>query len=101
MTGCSKTRSGKRKKHTPYTSKAQTTAGNIALAVKKGDLPASKLQGASKQMAEGMTLEELQSHSREAKGKKLPQYVGKGNRGGNMQSKHYDKLRRENTRAYG
>lgn len=90
--GCSKTKSGKRKKHTPYTSKAQATAGNIALAAKKGDLPASELKGPSKQMAEGMTLEELQSHSREAKGKNLPE-----RRGGNMQHKHYDKLRKENS----
>jgi len=70
---------GKKKgrKHTPYTSEAQTTAGNIAFAVKKGKLPKSKLQGASKEMYKGMTLKELKSHSREAKGKNLPQRVHK------------------------
>jgi len=62
----------KSKKHTPYVSEAQTTAGNIALAAKKGKIPKSKLKGASKQMARGMTMEELESHSKEAKGKKLP-----------------------------
>jgi len=71
--GCGKkTKKGKRRKHTEYTSEAQTTAGNIALAVKKGKMPKSKLKGASKQMHRGMTLEELESHSAEAKGKNLP-----------------------------
>ena len=75
MTGpqCSKTKSGKRRKHTPYVSKLQATAGNIALAVKEGKLPRSKLKGASKQMYEGMTLAELVAHSEEAKGRKLPE----------------------------
>lgn len=72
-----KTKKGKTRKHTEYTSEAQVTAGNIALAAKKGDLPKSKLKGASKQMAEGMTLEELESHSAEAKGKDLPKKVRK------------------------
>jgi len=73
---------GKSKKpHTPYTSGAQTVAGNIALAVREGKLPVSKLQGASKEMAKGMTLKELKSHSAEAKGKELPQYVKKSARG--------------------
>lgn len=76
--GCEKkTKSGKPRKHTPYKSEIQTTAGNIALAVKKGKLPKSKLKGASKQMYKGMTLEELESHSAEAKGKDLPEKVGK------------------------
>lgn len=79
--GCGKkTKKGKRRKHTPYTSEAQETAGNIALAVKKGELPKSKLKGASKQMARGMTLEELESHSKEAKGKKLPKKKRKSDR---------------------
>lgn len=78
--GCGKkTKSGKHRKHTPYTSEVQTTAGNIALAVKKGKLPKSKLKGASKQMHKGMTLEELESHSKEAKGKDLPKKKGKSN----------------------
>lgn len=76
--GCGKkTKSGKPKKHTPYTSEAQASAGNIALAVKKGKLPKSKLKGASKQMHKGMTLEELESHSAEAKGKDLPKRKSK------------------------
>ena len=76
--GCGKkTKSGKPRKHTPYTSEAQETAGNIALAVKKGKIPKSKLKGASKQMHEGMTLEELESHSAEAKGKDLPKKKSK------------------------
>ncbi len=62
--------------HTPYTSEVQTTAGNIALAARKGKIPQSKLKGASKEMAKGMTLKELKSHSKEAKGKKLPEYSG-------------------------
>lgn len=71
--GCGKkTKKGKRRKHTPYTSEAQATAGNIALVVKKGKLPKTKLKGASKQMHRGMTLDELESHSEEAKGKALP-----------------------------
>jgi len=73
---------GKSKRpHTPYTSEAQTVAGNIALAVREGKLPTSKLQGASKEMAKGMTLKELKSHSAEAKGKELPKYVKKSARG--------------------
>lgn len=72
-----KTKKGKPRKHTPYKSEAQTTAGNIALAVKKGKLPKSKLKGASKQMHKGMTLEELESHSAEAKGKDLPKKKSK------------------------
>ena len=71
--GCGKkTKKGKHRKHTPYKSEVQATAGNIALAVKKGKLPKSKLQGASKQMHRGMTMAELESHSAEAKGKNLP-----------------------------
>ena len=59
--------------HTPYTSKRQAIAGNIALAAREGKIPKSTLKGPSKQMAEGMTLKELKSHSQEAKGKKLPE----------------------------
>ncbi len=60
------------RKHTPYTSKSQTTAGNIALAAREGKIPKSNLKGASKEMAKGMTMKELVSHSAEAKGKDLP-----------------------------
>ena len=67
--------------HTEYTSKAQTTAGRIALAAREGKIPKSKLKGASKEMAKGMTLKELRSHSMEAKGKELPQYVKRSVRG--------------------
>ena len=70
-----------KRKHTPYTGGAQAIAGNIALAVREGKLPASKLQGASKEMAKGMTLKELKSHSAEAKGKELPKYVKRSARG--------------------
>lgn len=66
---------GKHRAHTPYMSKAQTIAGNIALAARKGDIPMSKLNGASKEMAAGMTMKELKSHSAEAKGKDLPYKV--------------------------
>lgn len=65
---------GSGRPHTPYTSGAQTTAGNIALAAREGKFPKSKLKGASKEMAKGMTLKELKSHSAEAKGKNLPKY---------------------------
>ena len=67
---------GKHKAHTPYTSESQTISGNIALAARKGDFPMSKLKGASKEMAGGMTMKELKSHSAEAKGKDLPYKVG-------------------------
>jgi len=63
---------GKHRKHTPYTSDVQTTAGNIALAAREGKIPKSKLKGASKEMAKGMTMMELKSHSAEAKGKDFP-----------------------------
>jgi hypothetical protein len=69
---------GKHRPHTPYTSEAQTIAGNIALAAREGKIPMSKLKGASEQMAKGMTLKELKSHSAEAKGKDLP-YKKTGN----------------------
>ena len=67
---------GKHRKHTPYTTEVQATAGNIALAAREGKFPKSKLKGASKQMAKGMTMKELKSHSAEAKGKDLPRKKG-------------------------
>lgn len=72
---------GSKRAHTPYKSGAQTTAGNIALAAKEGKISKSKLKGASKEMAKGMTLKELKSHSTEAKGKSLPEYVKRSVRG--------------------
>ena len=68
---------GKHRKHTPYVSEAQETAGNIALAAREGKIPKSQLKGASKEMAKGMTMKELKGHSAEAKGKDLPYKVTK------------------------
>ena len=67
--------SEKHRPHTSYTSKSQTIAGNIALAAREGKFPKSELKGASKEMAKGMTIKELKSHSAEAKGKNLPYKV--------------------------
>jgi hypothetical protein len=61
----------------PAKSKAQQKAAGAALSAKRGDTPKSKLQGASKGMAESMTekeLEELASTKREGK----PEHVAKG-----------------------
>ena len=55
----------------PAKPKAQQKAAGAALSAKRGDTPKSKLQGASRQMAESMTktqLEEFASTTR----KKLP-----------------------------
>jgi len=68
--GCQTTRP-----HTPYTSRKQAIAGNIALAAREGSIPKSKLKGASREMAKGMTLKELRGHSKEAAGKNLPYAV--------------------------
>jgi hypothetical protein len=43
----------------PATSKAQQRAAGAALAAKRGEMPKSRLQGASKEMYETMTEEEL------------------------------------------
>ena len=67
--------------HTEFTSGAQATAGRIALAAERGEIPKSKLKGASKEMAKGMTKKELISHVHEAKGKELPQYVKRSVKG--------------------
>jgi hypothetical protein len=51
----------------PAKSKAQQKAAGAALAAKRGDQPASKLKGASKEMAKSMSekkLEELASTGR-------------------------------------
>lgn len=54
----------------PAKSKAQQKAAGAALAAKRGDIPKSKLQGASKSMAKSMTekeLDELASTKRKGK----------------------------------
>ena len=59
----------------PAKSKAQQRAAGAALSAKRGDTPKSKLQGASKSMAESMSekeLEELASTKRKGK----PDHVG-------------------------
>jgi hypothetical protein len=43
----------------PATSKAQQKAAGAALAAKRGEVPKSKLKGASRQMVESMTEKEL------------------------------------------
>lgn len=59
----------------PAKSKAQQQAAGIAYAVKKGKLPASKLRGASKQMAK-MSKEDLK-HFAKTKRKGLIKKVQK------------------------
>lgn len=44
----------------PAQSKAQQKAAGAALSAKRGETPKSKLRGASKQMAESMSEEQLQ-----------------------------------------
>lgn len=44
----------------PATSKAQQKAAGAALAAKRGETPKSKLQGASRDMYESMTEDELE-----------------------------------------
>lgn len=59
----------------PAKSAAQQKAASAALSARRGDMPKSKLKGASKQMAESMTekqLEELAHTKREGK----PEHVG-------------------------
>ena len=54
----------------PAKSQAQQKAAGAALSAKRGDTPKSKLQGASKSMAESMTekqLEEFASTKRKGK----------------------------------
>lgn len=60
----------------PAKSGAQQKAAGAALAAKRGDMPKSKLRGASKQMAESMTEKELDKMaSTKRKGK--PEHVSK------------------------
>lgn len=57
----------------PAESKSQQAAAAIALAVKRGELPMSKLQGASLQMWRSMTEEQLEEYAG-TKTKKLPEH---------------------------
>jgi hypothetical protein len=55
----------------PATSKAQQKAAGAALAAKRGEAPKSKLQGASRDMYESMTEDELEDFA-STKRKNLP-----------------------------
>lgn len=48
----------------PAESKQQAKAARIALAAKKGKIPKSKLKGASKEMAKGMSKKKLKKYSK-------------------------------------
>lgn len=56
----------------PAESKNQATAARIAYAAKKGKIPKSRLRGASKQMAKGMSVTQL-GHFAKTKTKGLPE----------------------------
>ncbi len=56
----------------PAKSKAQQKAAGAALAAKRGDMPKSRLQGASKSMAKSMTEKELEDMA-STKRKNLPE----------------------------
>lgn len=56
----------------PAKSKAQQKAAGAALAAKRGDAPKKSLKGASKQMAESMSEEELEDLA-STKRKTLPE----------------------------
>ncbi|MEO5971803.1 MAG: DUF3008 family protein [Sphingomicrobium sp.] len=59
----------------PAKSKAQQKAAGAALSAKRGDTPKSELRGASKQMAESMSEQQLEEFaSTKRKGK--PEHVG-------------------------
>jgi hypothetical protein len=63
----------------PAKSAAQQKAAGAALAAKRGEIPVSKLQGASKSMYESMTEKELDEFaSTKRKGK--PEHVAKSSR---------------------
>jgi len=57
----------------PSASKSQQSASGIALAVKRGKLPLSKLRGASKQMYESMSMKQLEEFAH-TKRKRLPKH---------------------------
>lgn len=70
--GCGKkTKKGKRRKHTPITSRRQQRAMGAAYAKKKGKK--IRLYGASKKMAKSMSKAELRRDLLESGGKNLPQ----------------------------
>ncbi|MFC5585705.1 DUF3008 family protein [Nitratireductor kimnyeongensis] len=56
----------------PAKSKAQQKAAGAALAAKRGEMPKSKLQGASKEMYESMSEDELEEFA-ETDRKGLPE----------------------------
>ncbi len=60
----------------PAKSKKQQMAAGAALAAKRGDKPKSSLKGASKQMAESMSENELKKLA-STKRKKLPKRAAK------------------------
>lgn len=58
----------------PAKSKAQQKAAGAALSAKRGDMPKSKLKGASRQMAKSMTERQLEEFAKgSTKGK--PEHV--------------------------
>lgn len=62
----------------PAKSKAQQKAAGAALAAKRGEIPKSKLQGASRQMVESMTERELDEMA-SVKRSKLPARKNRSN----------------------
>lgn len=56
----------------PATSKSQQKAAGAALSAKRGDMPKSKLRGASKEMYESMSEKQLEEFA-ETKHKGLPE----------------------------
>jgi len=56
----------------PATSKSQQKAAGAALSAKRGDMPKSKLRGASKEMYESMSEKQLEEFA-ETKRKGLPE----------------------------
>jgi hypothetical protein len=61
--------------HMPAKSKAQQKAAGAALAAKRGDMPKSKLKGASKEMEKSMSEKQLKEFA-ETKRKPLPNKKG-------------------------
>lgn len=59
----------------PARSAAQQKAAGAALSAKRGDTPESELKGASRQMAESMTEEQLEEFAA-TKRKGKPEHVG-------------------------
>ena len=59
----------------PAKSAAQQKAAGAALSAKRGDRPKSTLKGASKQIAESMTEEQLEEFAH-TKRKDIPEHVG-------------------------